>query len=96
MLLSAVSGSSRRRRPHPQHAEAGNRRGPRRSGPLTGAALASGGIAIFVPPSALAVLVASIAQVDVGAMLIAILPLGACLALAHATVIVLPNPRSRQ
>ncbi|MBC00150.1 MAG: hypothetical protein CML67_11490 [Rhodobacteraceae bacterium] len=61
-------------------------------GPLTGAALASGGIAIFVPPSALAVLVASIAQVDVGAMLIAILPLGACLALAHATVIRFTEP----
>ena len=43
-------------------------------GPLTGAALASGGIAIFVPPSALAVLVASIAQVDVGAMLMHVEP----------------------
>lgn len=59
---------------------------------LTGAALASGGIAIFVPPSALAVLVASIAQVDVGAMLIAILPLGLCLAVAHGAVIRLTEP----
>ncbi|WP_029057461.1 TRAP transporter large permease subunit [Stappia stellulata] len=88
VLLSAVSGSSLAAAALILNAlkPAANRNGAD-SGPLTGAALASGGIAIFVPPSALAVLVASIAQVDVAAMLIAIVPLGACLALAHAMVI---------
>ncbi len=54
---------------------------------MTGAALSSGGIAIFVPPSALAVLVASIANVNVSDVLIAIIPVSLVMTLSYALVI---------
>lgn len=55
---------------------------------ITGAALSSGGIAIFIPPSALAVLVASVANVKVSDMLIAIIPMAATMICAYSLVII--------
>ena len=54
---------------------------------MTGAALSSGGIAIFVPPSALAVLVSSIANVNVSDFLISIVPVALAMTLLYALII---------
>lgn len=56
-------------------------------GPVVGPVLAAGGIAMLIPPSALGVLVASLAGVDVGYFLLAMLPVGVGLFVAYLVVI---------
>lgn len=57
---------------------------PMSLGPILG----SGGLAIMIPPSALGVLLASLAQVSVGGLLIAIIFPGLAMALLYATYII--------
>ena len=57
---------------------------PMSLGPILG----SGGLAIMIPPSALGVLLASLAQISVGGLLIAIIFPGLAMALLYATYII--------
>lgn len=52
-----------------------------------GPILGSGGLAVIIPPSALAVLLGSLAQIDIGALLLAGLVPGVILAVLYAAVI---------
>jgi len=54
-----------------------------------GAIMGTGGLAILIPPSALAVLLASLARIDVGALLIAGIVPGLVLATCYVTLILL-------
>ena len=56
---------------------------------VIGPILGTGGLAIIIPPSSLAVLLGSLARIDIGALLIAGLVPGLLLAVAYVTVIFL-------